>query len=104
DVSQNWSGYEATGGKFTAVNGTWTVPQVSADTPGAEATWVGIGGVTSHDLIQAGTESDVSGNGRVRYSAWVETLPQASQPVHLAVNPGDSVSVSVSEQTPGQWL
>src|SRR5262249_50960507 len=28
--SINWSGYEATGGKFTAVNGTWTIPQPSA--------------------------------------------------------------------------
>ena len=32
DVSQsrNWAGYAATGGTFTAVSGTWTVPNVSA--------------------------------------------------------------------------
>src|SRR5579862_4353119 len=103
--SQNWSGYEATGGTYTAVSGTWTVPQVDgASAAGADATWVGIGGVQSRDLIQAGTEATATGSGRVRYDAWVETLPQVSHPVPLPVSPGDSVSVSISEQSPGQWL
>ena len=41
-TSSNWSGYSATGGTFTSVTGTWTVPTVSATTAGADATWVGI--------------------------------------------------------------
>jgi len=102
--SRNWSGYEATGGSFTSVSGTWTVPQTDGSSVGADASWVGIGGVQSRDLIQAGTETDASGNGRVHYQAWIEMLPQASHPVPLTVNPGDSVSVSIAEQGTDQWL
>jgi len=102
--SRNWSGYEATGGVYSAVSGTWTVPQTDGSTPGADASWVGIGGVNSRDLIQAGTESDASGNGRVRYQAWIEMLPQASHPVPLTVNAGDSVSVSIAQQATDNWL
>lgn len=103
-VSSNWSGYAATGGTVTAVSGTWTVPEISAtSTASADATWVGIGGVTSHDLIQAGTQATVSG-GRVLYSAWVEMLPATSRSVPLTVNPGDTVSVSIAQQDDGTWL
>ena len=106
DVSQNWSGYAATGGTYTAVNGTWTVPQFSPDSPaGADATWVGIGGVNTRDLIQAGTQQTVSGSGSTQYQAWVETLPQASHPVPLTINPGDSVSIAITQspQAQDQW-
>ncbi len=102
--SHNWSGYNATGGTFTSVTGTWTVPQVSTSSgQGASATWVGIGGVSSRDLIQAGTQDTASGTGRTRYEAWVETLPQPSHPIQLAVSPGDSVTVSLTEQSKGTW-
>jgi len=101
--SRNWSGYAATGGTFTAVSGTWTVPNVSAGSaPAVDATWVGIGGVTSTDLIQAGTQATVQ-SGQVSYSAWVEMLPQASQNVPLNVSAGDSVSVSITQQQDGTW-
>jgi hypothetical protein len=106
DVSANWSGYAATGGSYSAVSGTWTVPQFAPDSPaGADATWVGIGGVSSRDLIQAGTQQTVSGSGSTQYQAWVETLPQASHPVPLAVNPGDSISISITQspQAQDQW-
>jgi hypothetical protein len=103
--SQNWSGYAATGGIFTGVSATWSVPQFAADAAGgADATWVGIGGVRSRDLIQAGTQETVSGRGVTRYQAWVETLPQPSRAVPLAVRPGDSVSVSITQQGDTSWL
>ncbi|MBO0884703.1 MAG: hypothetical protein J2P17_31090, partial [Mycobacterium sp.] len=104
DTSHNWSGYAATSGQYTSVTGTWTIPQVSSNgAPGVGASWVGIGGVTSRDLIQAGTQETDGGAGRVQYSAWVETLPQVSQPVQLAVRPGDSVTVTISEQSANNW-
>jgi hypothetical protein len=105
DQSNNWSGYAATGGTFTAVSGTWTVPQVTGtETFAGDATWVGIGGVHTRDLIQAGTDATVLSPGRVRYSAWIETLPQPARPVPLAVSPGDSITVSVTQQSSGDWL
>lgn len=103
-ASHNWSGYAATGGKYTAVSGTWTVPNVATGTPGTDATWVGIGGVNSRDLIQAGTEALSLNAGTVRYQAWIETLPQASHPVPLTVSPGDSITVSLKQQSAAVWV
>jgi len=65
-------------------------------------TWVGIGGATTTDLVQAGTQSTVQ-NGLVQYSAWIETLPQASQNVPLTISAGDTVTVSLTQQLPGTW-
>jgi hypothetical protein len=103
DTSSNWSGYVANGGTYTSVTGTWIVPQVGATTTGADATWVGIGGVSGTDLIQAGTQATVSG-GSVSYQAWIEMLPDSSRTVSLDVAPGDSVTVTITEQTSGVWL
>src|SRR5205823_10341559 len=101
----NWSGYAATGGTYTAVSGSWSVPQFSPDGPaGIDAAWVGIGGVRSRDLIQAGTQQTVSGSGRTQYEAWIEMLPRSSRPVPLQVHPGDSITVSINEESTDQWL
>ncbi len=105
NVSHNWSGYAATGGTYTSVTGTWTVPQSDGTTRfGTVAAWVGIGGVSSRDLVQAGTMQTSSGNGSVQYQAWIETLPQPSHRVAFAIKPGDSVTVSITEQQDDQWL
>src|SRR5262249_3052981 len=91
--SHNWSGYDATGGTFTGVSGTWSVPKpTGAQRVSSGATWVGIGGVRTHDLIQAGTQEIVLGSGQGRYSAWVGLLPSTSRPVPLPVGPGGSVA------------
>jgi hypothetical protein len=110
NTSYNWAGYQATNGPFTAVSGTWTIPTVpSATSTEADATWVGIGGVSSQDLIQAGTQAVINGSGAPTYQAWYETLPQATTQVPLTVSPGDSISVSLlqtsaaSGNTPAEW-
>jgi hypothetical protein len=104
DTSSNWSGYVANGGTYTSVTGTWVVPQVGATTTGADATWVGIGGVTGTDLIQAGTQATVTGDGSVTYSAWTEILPDFSRTTPLEVTAGDTVTVTITEQSNGVWL
>jgi hypothetical protein len=105
DTSHNWSGYAATGGDFTAVSATWTLPQFTANGPaGIDASWVGIGGVSSRDLIQAGTQQSVSGSGRTQYEAWIEMLPRSSRPVPLQVHAGDSITVSIADQGDDNWL
>jgi hypothetical protein len=76
------------------------VPGISG-TPGVGATWVGIGGVSTHDLIQAGTQDVAAGNGQAEFQTWIEMLPQASQQVPVAVLPGDVVTVSIDEQGTG---
>src|SRR5712691_11613597 len=102
--SSNWSGYAASGGTFTSVTATWTVPTVSATSTGADATWVGIGGLTSNDLIQAGTQAMVDGSGSVEYTSWIEMLPQSSRTVPLTVSAGYSVTVTIAQQSGNDWL
>jgi hypothetical protein len=103
--SRNWAGYVVTGSTFTAVSATWNVPDFAPDSPaGADAIWVGIGGVHGTDLIQAGTQETVSGRGSTQYEAWIEVLPQASRPVPLSVRAGDSMSISLQQQTGEDWL
>jgi len=103
--SYNWSGYVSDSGTYTSVSGTWIVPDVDAGQASlaADATWVGVGGVDSRDLIQAGTQSLVDADGEVEYQAWFETLPRASQPVPLAVHAGDSVTVALTYGDNSLW-
>jgi hypothetical protein len=104
EISSNWAGYEAVGSPFTSVSGSWTVPHASSSSSaGVDATWVGIGGANSHDLIQAGTQETVSRLGQATYEAWVEMLPQSSRRVPLAVHAGDSITASVTQTSSGQW-
>lgn len=103
--SRNWSGYAADKGTFSAVSGTWTIPHpTTTGVTASAATWVGIGGVQYHDLIQAGTEEIVLGQDSVRYNAWIEMLPDVSHVVPLIVHPGDSISVSITYHSGNEWL
>ena len=103
DASLNWAGYDATGGTFTAVGASWDIPQSVAQVSlSADATWVGIGGITSRDLIQAGTQT-VFQNGTTSYEAWYELLPSTSIQVPLVVHPGDAMTISISEGSNNEW-
>jgi hypothetical protein len=104
-TSRNWSGYVSTGGtSYTSVSGTWVIAKPDPNVVGIDATWVGIGGANTTDLIQAGTEATVNGDGTVSYDAWTETLPQSTRTITLPVNAGDTVSVSITEQSTGLWV
>ncbi len=104
NVSNNWAGYIATGGSFTSVSGSWVVPQVNATRTSADATWIGIGGMTHNDLIQTGTQAIVNNNGRISYQAWYEMLPADSHKIPLSINPGDSITASIVQQSTNQWI
>ena len=106
-TSSNWAGYLVTNGKATAISATWTVPQSSGNgsTTTADATWIGIGGVTTSDLIQVGTQNSVSPTGTLISSAFYELLPQPSQQItNLNVSAGDSITASLVETSTNQWL
>ncbi|HEV2339391.1 MAG TPA: G1 family glutamic endopeptidase [Patescibacteria group bacterium] len=103
NVSRNWAGYIATNGSFTSISGTWDIPSITNGNYGSDAAWVGIGGVSSNDLIQAGTQETVNRNGQVSYEAFYETLPDVSRALSITVNGGDSVTVSVTQTSNGVW-
>jgi Peptidase A4 family len=113
----NWSGFElnAPEGSVSAVIGAWKVPSVTEFGwfgKSSSSIWVGIDGdkytdpLAAGDLVQAGTEQDVSGSlfGSVpikfhSYYGWTEFLPQqqTSQIIpNFAVHPGDQIFVEVS--------
>lgn len=103
--SANWSGYDVTGGPFTAVSGTFNVPNVpvtSTDTDTSE--WVGIDGVANADLIQAGVAETVHGGTEFLYGWW-EILPAPATPIpSLVINANDQVTVAIVRQDDGSWL
>jgi len=103
-ISTDWSGYAIVGTNYTAITGSWIMPQVTSSTSlTSDATWIGIGGITSPDLIQIGTET-FSNNGNIAHQAFYETLPQDSENIPMTINAGDSITASLTEQSvAGQW-
>ncbi|HZU56404.1 MAG TPA: G1 family glutamic endopeptidase [Actinocrinis sp.] len=95
-TSTNWSGYAATGSKFSSVTTTFTQPAVDCSKgDGYSSFWVGLDGYNSNTVEQTGTEADCSG-GAASYSAWYEMYPKFPVTYSNTVRPGDSITESVS--------
>ncbi|MHB1712634.1 MAG: G1 family glutamic endopeptidase [Acidimicrobiales bacterium] len=117
-TSLNWSGYAVTGKNITAAASTFTVPAAGLVPPGFAATWTGIGGYSSTDLIQAGTaEQSLPTLPFIgaQYYAWYELLPGSENQLtrcnpdpNCTVNPGNVVTVNISQvggsSAPNNWL
>jgi hypothetical protein len=112
--SLNWAGYAVTPGSgISAVTGTFTVPSAGLLPPGFSASWAGIGGYTTSDLIQAGVSENSAVGGELlggQYSAWYEILPASETPISgctgdasCTVNPGDKVTVDISYAGGDTW-
>lgn len=102
--SRNWAGYSAINGIYTSVSGTWIVPAISpSGHTSADATWVGIGGIWSSDLIQSGTQNMITKTGQVMSEAWIEMLPYTSQQIPITVTSGDSVSAAITNIGGNHW-
>jgi hypothetical protein len=112
--SLNWAGYAVTPGSgVTAVDSTFTVPSAGSVPPGFSATWAGIGGDPSSDLIQAGvSEQSLPSNPLLgdQYYAWYEILPASETQItgctgdaNCTVNPGDSVTVEIHNVSGNTW-
>ncbi len=108
--SLNWSGYVVDPGRgVSEVTSTFTVPSASLLPPGFAATWAGIGGYKTTDLIQAGVAEDSLPSLPLvgpQYYAWYEVLPNAATPLtnctgdaSCTVAPGDAVTVTIAEQS-----
>jgi hypothetical protein len=101
-TSTNWSGYAVTGGRYTQVSSSWTVPSVSCSGTAYSSFWVGLDGDTSGTVEQTGTDSDCSGS-TPQYYAWYEMYPKF--PVNLSgtVRPGDNMTASVTTNGSGSF-
>jgi hypothetical protein len=121
--SDNWAGC-VIDGNWNTVIGSWVVPlvRVPQSTPidvegGWElATWIGIDGVSTDDVLQTGVSTQVAPSGAVTTWAWYEwfTSPPsgtswttfltefpyvAEQPIDFGVSPGDEVTATVQYTT-----
>lgn len=113
--SLNWSGYAVTpaGDGITAVTSTFVVPKAGTIPPGFAATWTGIGGYSTKDLIQAGTAEQSLPSLPIigdQYYAWYELLPNTEVQLtkctgdpNCTVNPGDEIGVSISLVSGTTW-
>ncbi|MGA2926639.1 MAG: G1 family glutamic endopeptidase, partial [Solirubrobacteraceae bacterium] len=115
-VSENWSGYVASGASaFSSVSGSWVQPTADCSAgDGYSAFWVGLGGAgqQSQALEQVGTQSDCVSGGQTDYYAWYELVPSAPVKLPITISPGDhvaarvtvdgtTVTVSLSDETTG---
>jgi hypothetical protein len=97
--STNWSGYAVTGsnGAYKSVSASWTQPTAKCSGRSDEyaAFWVGLDGYSSDSVEQTGTDSDCDGSSP-DYYGWYEMYP--ADPVYYSntVEPGDSMSASVT--------
>lgn len=101
--SLNWSGYidAAKTKRYTEATGTWTVPSVSGSEGASNAQWIGLGGVSSQDLLQMGTLETVHNGQQVSQLFW-EKLPQSAIPI-VGVKPGDKVAVTIRQVSGQDW-
>jgi len=106
-TSSNWSGYMSDNNSdYTNVTGQWVVPNPTGNgtSTTADASWIGIGGVKSNDLIQIGTVDNVTASGTVYSAAFYELLPDASvQITAFNISPGDSISASIDQTGTNLW-
>ena len=103
--TQSWSGAILSGSTSDPicwVQGSWTVPSIAPPTgaPGgifyAASPWVGIDGIGSRDILQAGCDAQITPDNAVRYRVWYEWYPEDSNYIpNMPLSPGDVLSVSI---------
>lgn len=97
-TSTNWSGaavFAPTNKPYRFVGGQWTVPSPNAPTDGSyyASEWVGIDGWNSSDVLQAGTETQITKIwfiSATQVYTWWEWFPAGEVKIsNLPVSPGD---------------
>jgi peptidase A4-like protein len=94
--STNWSGYAADSGTYTSVSASWVEPTGSCTSATRYSSfWVGLDGYSSSSVEQTGTDTDCV-DGSPQYYGWYETYPNPSFNFGDTINPGDTISASVT--------
>ncbi|WAH37835.1 G1 family glutamic endopeptidase [Alicyclobacillus dauci] len=104
-ASGNWAGYIASpasrSDSYTSVTGSWTVPNITGSQDGVAAQWIGLGGVSSNDLLQMGTIEQFV-NGQAVANVFWEKLPASAQNI-MTVPIGSTINASISKATGSTW-
>jgi Peptidase A4 family len=103
-LSSNWSGYGDLGTDFDGVGATWIEPTVTCGpAPTLVGFWVGIDGLDTDSVEQDGTLVECD-NGSPSYYMWWEMFPANDVQVVSTVNPGDSITASVTRAGSSYFL
>jgi hypothetical protein len=102
-VNGVWSGYgddHSAGDKYSAVTAKWTEPKITGCSKSGPlsgvAFWVGIDGLTTPSVEQAGTAAICGQGMSLTYYTWWEMYPSNNeQVVGMTVKPGDQIAASV---------
>ena len=102
-TNAKWAGFSATGTRFAAAGGTWTVPSATCGQSDPRRTfiWVGLDGASagSNTVEQAGTGIACNPDGTVHHFAWTEFYPNLSSILDTNAYPvrqGDVVSTTIT--------
>jgi hypothetical protein len=116
-LSANWAGIVDVGSGVSSVSGTFVVPTLSSTQPTyctenptecSLSEWVGVDGDGNGYLLQAGIQAAWTSSGAT-YTPWYEVItPSDMEPEEFilgwsSVNPGDSVTVTLTKQQSGGW-
>jgi hypothetical protein len=97
--SGNWAGYIVTpspgNSGYTSVSGSWTVPNITGSRNSVAAQWIGLGGVSTQDLLQMGTMEQMQNGQPVAVVFW-EQLPDPAQIV-MTIPIGSTIDASISK-------
>lgn len=105
DTSANWAGYVVTPSNnalsYTSIQGSWVVPGAFGSPASMASQWIGLGGVTSNDLLQMGTIEQFEGRREVAMLFW-EMLPSPATLV-MEIPVGSKVSAKIAAQDSSDW-
>jgi Peptidase A4 family len=104
-TSTNWSGYAADSGTYTSVSATWVEPKGTCSGRSDEYSsfWVGLDGYSSDTVEQTGTDTDCDGS-TPSYYGWYETYPNPSYSFGDTIEPGDTISASVTYEGSSKFV
>ena len=103
-TSTNWSGYAATGNRFTSISASWTQPTaICSFGTSYSSFWVGLDGDTSNTVEQTGSSADCSAANVPSYYAWYEMYPKFPSNLSNPVRPGDAFTASVTTDGVGRF-
>ncbi|WP_100487783.1 G1 family glutamic endopeptidase [Sporolactobacillus pectinivorans] len=104
EESSNWAGYAVTRSdslKYTSVDGSWVVPVASGSSSSLGSQWIGLGGISSGDLLQMGTIEQFQGNREVATLFW-EQLPANAQDI-MTVPVGSRIYAKIYQGRNNTW-
>ena len=103
-ASTNWAGYRTSTGGVTRATATWVQPRLELVGlhPNVVGCWVGLSSPQSRMIVQIGTEG-YRDPSVTDYRAWYELYPKAPVTIDLAVNPTDTVTVTVASLGAGRY-